>query len=120
MRLQEILTLEWDRVDLEKNRLFIPKHLTKTNVEQYVPITPTLRRELYRLRTQAGVIRLNGLVFQKNGKRSAIPTERYSSYAVNRRAKILFFMISGTVLLPILRMRESKRRPSWRLLVTVP
>src|SRR5262249_23702319 len=31
MRLQEILTLEWDRVDLETNRLFIPKYLTKTN-----------------------------------------------------------------------------------------
>jgi len=69
MRLQEILTLEWDRVDLEKNRLFVPKHLAKTNVERYVPITPTLRRELYRLKTQNGVIRFQGLVFQKDGKR---------------------------------------------------
>lgn len=69
MRLQEILTLEWDRVDLETNRLFIPKYLTKTNIERYVPITPTLRRELYRLKTQDGVIRFQGLVFQKEGRK---------------------------------------------------
>jgi integrase len=65
--------LRWDvhrdRVDLEKNRLFLPKHLTKTNSERYVPLTPTLRRELSRLKTQDGVIRIQGLVFQNNGKK---------------------------------------------------
>ena len=30
MRLEEILTLKWDRVDLEKGRIFLPGHLTKT------------------------------------------------------------------------------------------
>ncbi len=69
MRLEEILTLEWDRVDIEKNRLFLPKHLTKTNRERFVPLTPTLRRELQRLRTQEGVIRIQGFVFQKHGKK---------------------------------------------------
>ncbi|MDK2743225.1 MAG: site-specific integrase [Nitrospira sp. BO4] len=69
MRLEEILTLEWDRVDLEKNRLFLPKQLTKTNRERYVPLTPTLRRELQRLRIQDGVIRIQGLVYQKGGKK---------------------------------------------------
>ena len=27
MRLEEILTLTWDRVDLEKSRIFLPGHL---------------------------------------------------------------------------------------------
>lgn len=69
MRLEEILTLEWDRVDLEKNRLFLPKHLTKTNRERLVPLTETLRQALQRLRTLDGVVRIQGLVFQKDGKK---------------------------------------------------
>lgn len=69
MRLEEILTMEWDRVDLEKNRFFLPKHLTKTNQERYVPLTSTLRRELIRLKSLDGVIRFRGLVFQKDGKK---------------------------------------------------
>jgi integrase len=41
MRLEEILTLTWDRVDLEKGRIFLPGHLTKTGQERLAPITPT-------------------------------------------------------------------------------
>lgn len=37
MRLEEILTLTWDRVDLEKNRLFLPGRLTKTAKDREVP-----------------------------------------------------------------------------------
>ena len=50
-------------------RIFLPKHLPKTNSERYVPLTPTLRCELARLKTQHGVIRIQGLVFQNNGKK---------------------------------------------------
>jgi integrase len=67
MRLEEILTLTWDRVDLEKGRIFLPGHLTKTGQERLVPITLTLRGELQRLRALGGVTRIQGLVFQKNG-----------------------------------------------------
>jgi integrase len=69
MRLEEILTLTWDRVDLERGRLYLPGHLTKNGQERTVPITPTLRRELQRLRLQDGITRIQGLVFQKNGQR---------------------------------------------------
>src|SRR5215467_3880187 len=69
MRLEEILGLTWDRVDLEKGRIFLPSHLTKTGQERLVPITPTLRRELHRLRTLDGLTRIQGLVFTKNGKK---------------------------------------------------
>ena len=69
MRLEEILTLTWDRVDLEKGRIFLPGHLTKTGQERLVPITPTLRREFQRLRALDGVTRIQGLVFHKNGEK---------------------------------------------------
>jgi len=42
MRLEEILTLTWDRVDLDRGRLLLPGHLTKNGKERTVPITPTL------------------------------------------------------------------------------
>ncbi len=67
MRLEEILTLTWDRVDLEKGRIFLPGALTKTGQARLVPITPTLRQALQRLRVQDGVVRIQGLVFQKHG-----------------------------------------------------
>jgi integrase len=69
MRLEEILTLTWDRVDLERGRLYLPGHLTKNGQERTVPITPTLRRELQRLRAQDGVTRIQGLVFTKDGEK---------------------------------------------------
>ncbi|WP_447600251.1 tyrosine-type recombinase/integrase [Nitrospira sp. Nam80] len=69
MRLEEILTLTWDRVDLERGRIFLPKELTKTGQERTVPLTPTLRRELGRLRHLEGITRIQGLVFQKGGKK---------------------------------------------------
>lgn len=69
MRLEEILTLTWDRVDLEKGRIFLPGQLTKTKQDRTVPLTPTLRRALQQLREQDGVVRIQGLVFQKNGKK---------------------------------------------------
>src|SRR5262249_57759488 len=62
MRLQEILTLTWDRVDLEKGRIFLPGHLTKTQRERLVPITPTLQRQFQRLRGQDGIKRIRGPV----------------------------------------------------------
>lgn len=69
MRLEEILTLTWDRVDLEKGRIFLPGHLTKTGQERLVPVTPTLRREFHRLRALDGVTRIQGLVFHRNGEK---------------------------------------------------
>ncbi|MDI3465647.1 MAG: hypothetical protein OJF50_004468 [Nitrospira sp.] len=69
MRLEEILTLTWDRVDLEKGRIFLPGHLTKTGQERLVPITATLRRELQRHRSLDGVTRIQGLVFHKDGRK---------------------------------------------------
>lgn len=69
MRLEEILTLTWDRVDLERGRLYLPGHLTKTGQDRTVPITPTLRRELQRLRGQDGVTRIQGLVFNRGGEK---------------------------------------------------
>lgn len=41
MRLEEILNLTWDRVDLDKGRIYLPDHLTKTGQEKLVPSTPT-------------------------------------------------------------------------------
>ena len=69
MRLEEILGLTWDRVDLEKSRIFLPGHLTKTGQERLVPITATLRRELQRHRSLDGVTRIQGLVFHKDGRK---------------------------------------------------
>ncbi len=69
MRLEEILTLTWDRVDLEKGRIFLPGHLTKTGQERLVPLTLPLRQALQRLRAQDGVVRIQGLIFHKNGSK---------------------------------------------------
>jgi integrase len=69
MRLEEILTLTWDRVDVEKGRIFLPGHLTKTGQERLVPLTQPLRQEFQRLRALDGVLRIQGLVFHKNGKK---------------------------------------------------
>ena len=69
MRLEEILTLTWDRVDVEKGRIFLPGHLTKTGQARLVPLTLPLRQEFQRLRAQDGVLRIQGLVFHKNGKK---------------------------------------------------
>lgn len=69
MRLEEILGLTWDRVDLEKARIFLPGSLTKTGQPREVPLTPFLKGTLYQLRELDGVIRISGLVFLKGGKR---------------------------------------------------
>ena len=69
MRLEEILTLTRDRVDLEKARIFLPGYLTKTGQDRLVPVTSTFRREFQRLRALNGVTRIQGLVFHKNGKK---------------------------------------------------
>ncbi len=69
MRLEEILTLTWERIDLEKGRIFLPGSLTKTGQDRSVPLTPLLRKELQQHRDQGGVNRIQGLVFQKDGKK---------------------------------------------------
>jgi len=69
MRLEEILTLTWDRVDLEKNRIFLPGLLTKTGQDREVPLTPTLRTEFQKLRRKDGLTRIQGLVFHKCGRK---------------------------------------------------
>lgn len=69
MRLEEILTLTWDRVDLEKGRMFLPGHLTKTGQDRSVPLTPLLREKLQQHRDQGGVTWIQGLVFQKDGQK---------------------------------------------------
>jgi integrase len=69
MRLEEILTLTWDRVDVEKNRLFLPGRLTKTAKDREVPLTPTLRECYTKLRYKDGIARIQGLVFQRGGKK---------------------------------------------------
>jgi integrase len=69
MRLEEILTLTWDRVGLDKARIFLPGSLTKTKQDRTVPMTPTLRRTYQQLREQGNVIRIQGLVFEKAGKK---------------------------------------------------
>jgi integrase len=67
MRLEEILTLTWDRVNLEKGRVFLPGVLTKNGEAREVPLTPLLKRTLQHLREYDGVTRISGLVFQKKG-----------------------------------------------------
>jgi integrase len=69
MRLEEILGLTWDRVDLEKGRIYLPGSLTKNGESREVPLTPLLKRSLQQLRVQDGVTRISGLVFHKNGLR---------------------------------------------------
>lgn len=69
MRLNEVLGLTWDRVDLEKGRIFLPGSLTKNKKDREVPITPTLRGRLRELRQHGGVARIGGYAFTKDGKR---------------------------------------------------
>lgn len=69
MRLEEILSLTWDRVDLEKGRIFLPGKLTKSGNAREVPLTPALRLTLLALRDKDRVRRIKGLVFLKGGKR---------------------------------------------------
>jgi integrase len=69
MRLEEILGLTWERVNLEKGRIFLPGELTKSGEARQVPMTPTLRQMLQELRVKDGVTRFKGLVFLKDGKR---------------------------------------------------
>jgi integrase len=56
-------------VDVERGRIFLPGHLTKNGQERTVPITMTLRRELQRLRAKDGVMRIQGLVFHRDGEK---------------------------------------------------
>jgi len=69
MRLEEILTLTWDRLDLEKNRIYLPGSLTKNGQDREVPLTPMLRKELQQRRDLDGVTRIQGLVFQREGRK---------------------------------------------------
>jgi len=69
MRLEEILGLTWDRVDLDKGRIYLPGELTKNEEDREVPMTPALRQALQVLRYKDGVTRIKGLVFLKDGKR---------------------------------------------------
>jgi len=69
MRLEEILGLTWDRVDLEKGRIFLPGSMTKNGQAREVPLTPMLKRTLHQLREKDGVKRISGLVFQKDGRK---------------------------------------------------
>ena len=69
MRLEEIIGLTWERVDLEKGRVYLPGTLTKNGESREVPLTPLLKRSLQQLRAQDGVTRISGLVFQKGGHR---------------------------------------------------
>jgi integrase len=69
MRLEEILGLTWDRVDLEKKRIFLPGSLTKNKKDREVPITLTLRGRLRELRQRDRVARIGGYVFTKDGQR---------------------------------------------------
>jgi integrase len=69
MRLEEILGSTWDRVDLEKSRIFLPGELTKNGEDREVPLTPLLKRKLQQLREQDGVTRISGFVFQKRGRK---------------------------------------------------
>jgi integrase len=69
MRLNEILGMHWEWVDLEKKRIYLPGEATKTGLGREVPMTPTVARLLHALRGQGGVVRMKGLVFLKMGKR---------------------------------------------------
>jgi integrase len=69
MRLEELLTLTWDRVDINKNRLYLPGRLTKNGEARKVPMTPSLRDCLVKLRHKNGLSRIGGLVFEKDGKK---------------------------------------------------
>ena len=83
MRLEEILSLTWDRVDLTKNRIYLPGHLTKTGKPREVPLTETLRNCLAELRERDGVSRIQGLVFERIDESSPTPTGRCSKSARN-------------------------------------
>ena len=69
MRLEEILGLTWDRVDLERSRIFLPGTLTKNKQDREVPLTPVLKGTLQELREHDGVTRISGFVFQKEGRK---------------------------------------------------
>lgn len=69
MRLEEILGLTWDRVDVDKGRIFLKGELTKNGEDREVPLTPSLRQALQMLRDKDGVTRIKGFVFLKDGKR---------------------------------------------------
>jgi hypothetical protein len=49
--------------------LFLPGRLTKTAKDREVPLTPTLRDCYTKLRYKDGIARIQGLVFQRGGKK---------------------------------------------------
>jgi len=69
MRLEEILGMVWEWVDLDKRRIFLPGSETKNGRDREVPMTPTVHSLLRALRHQGGVAKMRGLVFLKDGKR---------------------------------------------------
>jgi integrase len=55
-RVSEIISIEWDFVDLERGVIRIPAHLTKTRKPRVVPIHPAVREALLALPDREGRI----------------------------------------------------------------
>jgi len=69
MRLEEILGMLWEWVDLDKRRIYLPGAITKNGRDREVPMTPVVYSLLQGLRHHGGITRIRGLVFMKDGKR---------------------------------------------------
>jgi hypothetical protein len=78
-------------------RIFLPGHLTKTGQERLVPLTQHLRQEFQRLRTLDGVLRIQGLVFHKNGKKRTHTYRDVQRLCEEQKIKDLCSMTSATV-----------------------
>jgi integrase len=99
MRLEEILTLVWDResrvagcVDLEKGRVYLPASITKTKQARTVPLSPTVRSVLHDMKQAGGITRISGLVFTKDGKKLAW----FKTFAGKWALRTSAFTISAT------------------------
>lgn len=69
MRLEEILGMRWEWVDLDRKRIALPGPATKNGQDREVPMTPAVFKLLRVLKCQGGVTRMKGLVFLKDGQR---------------------------------------------------
>jgi integrase len=69
MRLEEILGLLWEWVNLDKKRIYLPGSITKNGQDREVPMFPDVFKLLRALKHQGGVTRMKGLVFLKDGHR---------------------------------------------------
>ena len=109
MRLEEILTLTWDRVDVERGRVYLPGHLTKTGARNALYRLPLLcDGNLQRLRVPGWHYAHPGAcVYQGDGQKHESHVPRVQRLCEEQGIEDLYFMTSATAPLPTSRIQGS-------------